>query len=322
MPQPLPGHLRGVTWPQLLLPDPLPAAFQGAAASTPSALWIPRLTPVAGVPSNRLSVVTIPSIQAPYPKLHELVGDSFQALRQRVINDTGWDALASLQNAYVPLTTALDPGLGEDWLYTGRAFAINSLMINAGWMVVIREDGGAQTFWRVYLRVQAQDGSKGAPLEDPPWDLNARYELNPITYEAGGGYAAVPAGYWIDLTSLAAAYGWQRLPGLPNWRNYYAGARLTEFVMTGGLDWYSAMLQLYPASALYTATPVLAPTYTPTISPVPSSTSGPTRTPRATSTATPIPSATNTPTATPIPLPTLTPLPTSTPPTIIPTFRP
>ena len=34
-------------------------------------------------------------------------------------------ALASLENAFVPITTSLDPGFGEDWLYTGRAFAIH-----------------------------------------------------------------------------------------------------------------------------------------------------------------------------------------------------
>jgi hypothetical protein len=30
---------------------------------------------------------------------------------------------------------------------------------------------------------------------------------------------------------------------LPNWRTFYRGARFTEFVLTGGLDFYSAMLE-------------------------------------------------------------------------------
>ncbi len=220
-------------------------------------------------------------------------------------SDAGWDALASLENAFVPLTTALDPGLGEDWLYTGRAFALNSLMINAGWMAVVREDIGSQTYWRLYIRAQKQDGSEGEPIENPPWDLNARYDLDPVIYEAGGKYGAVPTGYWVDFTALAQAYGWERLPALPNWRNYYAGARFTEFALTGGLDWYSAMLQLYPPDALYTATPVFPPTLTPTITPIPSSTPAPTNTPHNTFT----PSVTSTPTL----LPTLTPTATSTP---------
>jgi TolB protein len=243
-------------------------------------------------------VVPLASVQAPYPQLQNLVEDSFNALRQRVIKDAGWDALASLENAFVPLTIALDPGLGDDWLYTGRAFALNSLMINAGWMAVVREDIGSQTYWRLYIRAQKQDGSEGKPIENSPWDLNARYNLDPAIYEAGGKYGTVPAGYWIDFTSLAQAYGWERLPALPNWRNYYAGTRFTEFALTGGLNWYSAMLQLYPQDALDTATPVLPPTLTPTITPIPSRTPRPTNTPRATFT----PSLTFTPrppTATP-----------------------
>ncbi|MBI3738025.1 MAG: hypothetical protein HY258_03145, partial [Chloroflexi bacterium] len=204
-------------------------------------------------------------------------------------------------------------GLSEDWLYTGRAFAINSLMVNAGWMTVVREDIGAQTSWRLYLRAQIQDGSRGEPIHNPPWDLNARYELDPKTYEAGGQYAATPSGYWVDFTALAQAYGWERLPALPNWRNYYAGARFTEFAKTDGLDWYSAMLELYPAEALLTPTPVLPPTATPSRTPIPSSTPGPTRTPLWTLT----PSLTPTPRP-----PTNTPTITPTPPTIIPTFKP
>jgi TolB protein len=314
LPTVVPGRLHGLLWPKVTLPDPLPPTYQQAAVQTPEVLWSPAITPVVGgVPANRWYVVPLQNVQAPYPQLHALVADSFTALRHRMIGETGWDALASLENAYVPLTTALDPGLGEDWLYTGRAFAINSLMVNAGWMAVSREDIGEQTYWRLFLRAQNQDGSQGQPIENPPWDVNARYDLNPSTYEAGGGYTTVPPGYWIDFTSIALAYGWERLPALPNWRNYYAGGRFTEFALTDGLDWHSAMVQLYPPEALVTVTPLLPPSATPSRTPIPSSTPGPSRTPRATLTASLSP--------TPRP-PTHTPLPTPTPPTIIPTFKP
>ncbi len=319
LPTVLPGHLQGLLWPKVSLPDPLPTNYQKAAAETQQPPWEPAVTPVNGVPANRWYVVPIQNVQAPYPQLHAQVSGSFIALRQRMVDEAGWDALASLENAYIPLTTALDPGLGEDWLYTGRAFAINSLMVNAGWMAVIREDVGAQTYWRLYLRAQNQDGSQGQPIENPPWDLNARYDLNPSTYEAGGSYESVPPGYWIDFTSIAIAYGWERLPALPNWRNYYAGGRFTEFALTGGLDWNSAMLQLYPSEALITATPLLPPSMTPTRTPIPTDTSGPSPTPQPTSTASQSPTP-RPPTNTPLPTP--TPLPTSTPPTIIPTFKP
>jgi TolB protein len=227
-----------------------------------------------------------------------------------VIDEAGWDVLASLSNAFVPLTTSLDPGLGEDWLYTGRAFALNPLMSNAGWMVAIRQDYGTQTYWRLYLRTLLQDGSQGEPLHDPPWDLAARYELDPFAYEQGGKYAAVPSGYWLDFTALARQYGWQRIPSLPNWRTYYSGARFTEFALTGGLDWYSAMLEIYPSDVLVTPTHVSPPSATPTATPVPTRTPIPTRTPRPT--VTPSPTRTSSPTPT-LP-PTITPSPTLTPP--------
>lgn len=311
LPGPLPGIVRGLIWPASALPERLPAALEQAAAQTPEPLPPPLMTPAPDVPSKRWFVVPLPGVQAPSPQLHALVAGSFSDLRQRLIRDAGWDALASLENAFVPLTTALDPGLGQDWLYTGRAFAINSLMINAGWMSVAREDIGSETYWRVYLRTQAQDGSQGAPLQNPPWDVNARYQLDPQAYEAGGTYAAVPTGYWIDFTALAAAYGWERLPALPDWRTYFAGGRFSEFVRPGGLDWYSAMLELYPADAFATPTVVLPPTATPSRTPYPTDTPGPTRTP----------APTFTPSITPTPRPpTSTPRPSPTPPTVIPTF--
>jgi TolB protein len=304
--------LRGLTWANLILPDELPGAFQQAAELTPAPLWAPNGEPVPEGASNRWSLVDVPGVQAPYPKMHDLADEAFAALRERVQIEVGWDALASLENAFVPITASLDPGFGEDWLYTGRAFAINSLMTNAGWMVAVREDFGAQTYWRLYLRAQLQDGSLGEPLRELPWDLSARYNLDPKVYEQGGDYSAVPPGYWVDVTALAIQYGWERVPALPNWRTFYRGARFTEFTLTDGLDWYSAMLELYPPDVLVTPTRVLPPTITPSRTPLPTWTPLPTRTPRPTRSPTP----TRTPTLTPTPTGTL--LPSDTPVTVVP----
>lgn len=299
-PFPLPGHGRGLIWPNVSLPSTLPESYQRAAEVTATALWSPRVTPAPEVPSGRWYLVDLNDVVAPYPQLHDLVDESFQSLRQRVVEAVGWDALASLENAFVPLTSALDPGFEEDWQYTGRAFSLNPLMSNAGWMAAVREQVGSETYWRLYLRALKQDGSQGEPLQASPWDLEARFELNPSSYESGGRYAPVPPGYWVDMTSLASAYGWERLPALASWRTYYEGARYTEFAMTGGMSWYSAMLELYPPEILVTPTRVLPPTVTPSRTPIPTRTPGPTRTPRPTytpsNTVTPrIPTATRTP---------------------------
>ena len=311
LPAPLPGRIRGFVWPAFALPTPLPADFLQAAQVTPPSLSAATVTALPDVPSKRWHVVPLRDVQAPSAGLHALVAPSFELLRARLIAETGWDPLAGLENTFVPLTTALEPSLDQDWLYTGRAFAMNTLMLNAGWISVVREDIDDQTYWRVFVRVRDQDGSQGVPLMDPPWDLNTRYQLDPQAYEAGGAYVQVPSGYWVDLTALAEMYGWHRLAALPGWRTYYAGARFTEFAYTAGLDWYSAMLELYPAEALVTPTAVLPPTITPSRTPRPTTTPYPTWTPRATLTASRTP--------TPLP-PTSTLPPTPTPPTVIPIF--
>jgi TolB protein len=185
-------------------------------------------------------------------------------------------------------------------------------MANAGWLVALREDVGAQTYWRIYIRASVQDGSLGEPIHNAPWNLSARYELDPRTYEQGGNYGSVPSGYWVDVTALAATYGWERLPALTNWRSYYAGARFTELALTNGLDWYTAMRELYPIEALITPTRVLPPSLTPTSTFTLTPTKRPTRTPYKT------PTPRLSPTATLSPTPTNTPTLSPTPPTVIP----
>jgi len=283
----------------MVLTNPLPGPYADAAAQTPLPDWTVAVTQLAEGPIQRYALNTLGDVQAPYPQLHDAVDEAFDALRKRFIEEAGWDVLASLSNTFVPLTAVLDPGLGEDWLFTGRAFALNPLMSNAGWLVAVRQDYGTQTYWKLYLRTQLQDGTQGEPLHNPPWDLAARYDLDPRSYEQGGKYAEVLPGYWLDFTTLARQYGWERLPALPNWRTYYSGARFTEFALTGGLDWYSAMLEIYPKDVLVTPTHILPPSPTPTRTPRPTSTPVPTRTPRPTASPTVAPTDTAVPSPTP-----------------------
>jgi TolB protein len=278
----LPGSVYGLTWGSISLTSPIQTVYEQAAQITPTALYSPLLTALPSDNGGRYQLSLLDGIQAPHPYLHDLTDESFQALRSRIAIKAGWDFLASLENAYVPLTSPLDPGMGNDWLYTGRAFAINSLPMNAGWMAVVREDFGAGTYWRVYIRALSQDGSSGIPLHDQPWDFNSRYSGDTITYEQGGSpQGSIPPGYWIDFTALAQAYGWDRLPGLTTWRASVPAARFNEFVSTGGMDWRSAMLELYPAEAMITPTAVIPPTRTPTptlrwyVSPTPTNTPTP-----------------------------------------------
>jgi TolB protein len=264
----MPGRIEGYVWSAVALPEPLPAPLQRAASAAPAPLWSPDLSVAEGLTVGRIAIVELQDVQAPQPYLQDTVDEAFSALRQRVIEEINWDALATLDAAFTPLTARPDPAKGEDWLYTGRAFRLNPLLLNAGWLVVVREDFGQQTYWRAYLRTQAQDGSQGAPLPSEPWDINARFSMNPAAYEQGGQLmSAIPSGFWLDLTDLALAYGWERLPATTNWRTYYEGARFAEFAQTGALTWREAMLQLYPPEIFITPTAPVPPTRTPTITP-------------------------------------------------------
>ncbi len=296
-PVPLPGSLHGMTWIKGPIAGWLASRVEQSDANQTLApeLWQPVLTRTVA-PSGRMGLVALDNVAAPQPLLHDAVDEAFVALRQRIAGETGWDTLSSLENAYVSLTTPPTPSIQQDWLYTGRAFAVNPLLVSAGWMAITREDFGGQTYWRVFLRARYQDGSMGAPIYDMAWDLNARYSGDPVAYEQGGRLGQAPAGYWIDLTELASCYGWERLPSWINWRTFFPSIRFNQFVMTGGLDWYRAMMEIYPPEAMQTATSI--PTYTPPATRTPAD--GPAQRNTTTPTPSPTPVATRRPTWTPL----------------------
>jgi TolB protein len=308
----MPGWIEGIAWLHASLPDPLPQGLQAAASVTPEPLYRLVITPSPDAPGGRRPVVELKDVAAPYPRLHDMVDEAFVALREKIAVEAGWDFMATLENAFIPLTSPYDPGHGNEWLYTGRGFAFNTLPLDAGWLAVAREDYGQATYWRVYLLSRYQDGSAGVPLHEQPWDFAARYSGDTVAYEQGGRLALVPpGGYWIDFTSLALEYGWRRQPALITWQSSYPAARFNEFAFTDGLDWRAAMLELYPPEALVTPTQLVPPTrtLTPTsrwyVSPTPTQTA----TPRPTLTP---PGPTETPPPPP-PAPTSTAAPTAKP---------
>ena len=291
----LTGSVSGLDWVATGLPASQPVAQAPGETAT---------SPAAG---ERLALVDLQGVSAPRPSLIQGVSESFADLRLRVATDTGWDFLGTLENAFVGVNDPLPPGFAyEDWLYTGRALAINAAAYQAGWVEVVREDFGGETYWHVYVRATRQDGSLGEPLRARPWIFEARFTGTPAVYDAGGALKPqAPSGYYVDFTELAEDHAFHRLPAMANWRTYYPGARFGEFARTDGLSWTEAMLLLYPPEAIVTPTPFRTPTTTPTLTRVPTATPWwwrwltpqPTRTPLATRTPTPttLPLATPTP---------------------------
>ena len=292
------GAVEALTWAPQGLPGE--AVTAGSALSSPQPLF-QREVNTASEGVARTGLRRIPDIAPPNDQLSDQVDEAFIALRRRAAREVGWDFLASLEHAFVGIHDPLPPGfLWNDWLYTGRAFAFNSAVFDAGWVEVVREDFGGETYWGVFVRTSPQDGSLGEPLRLIPWDFQARFSGDPDGYDEGGAYKAViPSGYYVDFTALAEDYGFHRLPALPSWRTFYPAVRFSEFAMTDGLDWMSAMLEIYPASAIITPTPFRTPTPTPTRTVRPTPTPWWWRWLTPTVTRTPIPTLTATPTQLP-----------------------
>jgi hypothetical protein len=261
------GHFKGLAWTAYV---PETELFQRLSTTSSPDVGLDS----SRTASERLNLVEVPEISPAGSLLSPLALEPFQALRQRTVELAGWDFLSQLESAWIGLNDPLPPGYAfNDWLYTGRAFAFHPAALQSGWVEIEREDHGAETYWRVYLRTKAQDGSRGHPIAVQPWNLSARYNGNSTLYNEGGSLKAEPPdGYYLDFTALAADYGFQRVSALPTWRTYYKGARYNEFALTLDQSWETAMLEIYPKSAIATPTIFQTPSQTPTTTPTPTRT--------------------------------------------------
>ncbi len=254
--RPVTGSLQGIDWGKTSLPL---EALASLAGQENISVWDVSDPPADGM-AARAKITKIENLSLQFPYLTEQAAPAFGSLRAAASKTLGWDLLANVQYLYIPLTTSLEPGLEPSWLRTGRAFSINPLPLQAGWMAVSRENFAGMTYWHLYVRTRFQDGSQGMPVKAVAWDFNARLSSDEQAYEQGGKVTLPPDGYWVDLTTLARRFGWERLPAQPNWRAYYPGARFTQFIYPQGLSWDQAMQQLYPPEALSTPSDAFATT--------------------------------------------------------------
>ncbi len=180
--------------------------------------------------------------------LSDRVNDSFEALRQRVLKETGSDYLATIGDSFRALAVEPPPGQSpRSWHKAGRAFDLNQGLYEREEPLIelVREDIGFRTYWRVYLRAARQDGSLGEPLHQAPWDLTARQAGGLAAREGGELEQEIPLGYYVDFTELAADYGWERVPANNRWRHQWADTNWWAFQKSQGLTWLDAMLELY-----------------------------------------------------------------------------
>ena len=207
--------------------------------------------PVEGLPAIQLFELPI---NAPSPYMSDRVDQSFLALRERIIEEAGWDALGRLDGMFMQLTERPLPGQpAQDWNKAGRAFDIayqEALSLDPR-VEIVQEQIGNEIFWRVFVKAELQDGTQGEPLKALPWDFRARTGNDPQYYDQGGKLRdQIPNGYYVDLTAVAEDYGWTRIPAGPNWKTYFPDINFWHFQNRQGLNWEQAMLEIYTPAEL------------------------------------------------------------------------
>lgn len=174
--------------------------------------------------------------------LSDAVDDSFRALRARVAQETGIDYLGVLGSSWRPMNHVPRDGQSRrSYHVAGRAIDIDQTPYNGGGsqIVFVREDIGYRTFWRVYIKARKQDGTQGEPLHEAPWALAVG------TLSGGEPMSRIPPGYYVDFTTLAADYGWERVQAIYRWRSFYPDVEWWHFEKTDGLPWWDAMKQVF-----------------------------------------------------------------------------
>ncbi len=258
----VPSQAAHPTWTDLPLPVSL--VNSGGLPLQAPRLYVEQETPFANglYPLGALTN----GIDAPEPSLSDRVNDSFNALRETVLERSGRDFLARLSDAFWSLEQRPQPGEAQrNWHYTGRAIALDrnaALVSFPPTLEIVRVDDAVGLHWQLFLRVDedAQSGQLGEPLRQMPWDINSRFGDDVEAYDAGGRLRAeMPSGYYIDLTQLAADYGWEPLPAGSDWRLNFNAMNYWAFINSEGLAWLDAMLELWTVDQLGAWAPTPTP---------------------------------------------------------------
>jgi len=258
------GLMDDLTWTRLALSPRVVARAQAAdpGDSYPFYAELVQPTPAIGPP---YSLVPLPNVNLggdegegeeeegeeeneTFCLMADRVDESFDALRQRVVEEAGWDYLANLSSSWRPMTYTPPTGHSRmSWHVCGRAIGLDREPYEEDdpQIELIREDVGNVTYWRVFVRTAEQDGSMGEPLREAVWDLYAREEGGRAAIEGGAPRARIPSGYYVDFTTLASDYGWERLPALWRWRYFWPDVRWWEFQKTDDLTWWECMLEVF-----------------------------------------------------------------------------
>jgi TolB protein len=221
-----------------------------AADMVPTPTPEPEVTP--DVNQTYGGFVDLSDLTAPNARLHPALLKSFESIRQHIRQATGYDFLSELSDMWRGLDARNDTSSFMTWHKAGRAFDELFDYNGPSGLEVVREDIAGETYWRVFLKAAAQDGTMGQPLKVAPWNTTGparRKYLND-----GGTWKPIPYGYYVDITELARHDGWERISGIDredfNWRWNFLAMEYWHIQQRDDLTWYQAMEQVYSEDAL------------------------------------------------------------------------
>jgi TolB protein len=207
--------------------------------------------------SEDQELVRLQDVEVGNAKLSSEVVSPFSQLRQAILERSGYDFMASLSDMWRPPEFANDSSDYLSWHKAGRAIDFLWEYRSRGGMPlleVVPQVSGGEVYWRLYLRCREQDGRQGQPLTVQTWDLS--YRARAINAPQTGGHFkdGVPYGYYIDVTTLARQWGWERISSSdqPNfhWHWNFLALEYWHYQQRGGRPWYTAMQDVYDPGVL------------------------------------------------------------------------
>ena len=222
----------------------------------------PTPSPNTYPPNELYPLVALEDIAVADPRLNAAVIESYRAWREEVHEKTGWDYLGLLSDVLRhPGYVSRKPYGYLTWHKTGRAVDLRFELPNPDdggrdQLLIVRQDVGQRTYWRIFIRCRAQDGTQGRPLTDPSWVFwfLLDEEKEPEAYEAGGRPTSIPSGYYENFAVIARRHGWHGIPAFEeadyDWRWDSLAREFWHYQKPDGLTWYQAMQQIYPEETL------------------------------------------------------------------------
>jgi len=208
-------------------------------------------------PVGNHELVTLTDVDVSNPRLNSALVAPFNEFRQAIKEKSGYDFLSSLSDMW------RNPGFINDtsdylsWHKAGRAMDLlwdYRASDSTPLLEITPQVLGGQTYWRLYLRCRDQSGRQGQPLTVQTWDFSYQARVVEAPDKGGSYKDVVPYGYYIDLTTLARQYGWERIssydqPGL-HWHESFMALEYWHLQQRGGQTWYQAMQEVYRPGVL------------------------------------------------------------------------